>query len=846
MRRTTWERALLLAVGCGAPLTGLAQDTEPPADAPPGETQAAEAAVPAEEPLGTVPVEVPAEETPAISERTRLDAVVVTAQKKPQREIDVPVSVSVLYDDFIAAWGIGSVRDAMLYVPNVKVEQAGFFSAPRIRGFSINNNNKAIEPPAGIALDGIPYGRVEYFGAAVFDIDRIEVLRGPQGTTFGKNTTAGLIHLLTRNPPAGYEGYVDLQYGDFERRRVEGAFGGPVPLLDDFVNFRVAGLSNELQGFVENTTALISPLAIRHMRGDENSGYRAKLEFPDLFGSTLRVGFESVELHSLGTGAELLRAGPNVRAVLLSYDPNTDFIPGNRIASEDYTDDRVTTIDTANGEWSLPLGGWDLVALGGHSMMETSIHIDVDFSPSPANWATSRDRSPTETVELRAASPQFDGLFGLHELGGFDLGHSDVLFGVFSQRTGIEDSELRFVFPQRQYAELLAAANADANFDAGTGLPPGFVPGDTADDVSQYFESNSDTLALFGQAQWNFLPQWALQLGGRLSQEDKRAHWLQVFNSPPPNSLLSAAGLEEFEASRSREEREFQPKLSLNYQPWADVSLFVHWAEAYKGGGFNAFAFRGEDDQLTYGPEFSTEWGFDAKTLLFDRTVKLNLSLYRQDIDDFQVLTREAQEATAGPPPRPATVGLGISKVVNAARARAQGLEADLTWLPTRWLRVMGTLGLNDTEYIDFPINDCPADMPDTDGDNANGEGDNRCDASGRRFAFAPKWNGTLTPMLTPPFDLFGLHFTVGATAEYQSWFYTDIDLDERKVQEGFWRYRASLSVGDAARGWSFKIIGENLTDEVTYIRQGDVFAGVFVGAVEPPRQIFGQLRWTF
>jgi outer membrane receptor protein involved in Fe transport len=828
--------ALVLAGGCLAPLAALSQEAEPPA-----------------EPLDSVPVQVSEEEAPVAADAARLDDVVVTAQKKPQKEIDVPVSVSVLYDDFISAWGITNVREAMLYVPNVKVEQAGFFSAPRIRGFSINNNNKAIEPPAGIVLDGIPYGRVEYFGAAVFDIDRIEVLRGPQGTTFGKNTTAGLIHLLTKNPPAGNEGYLDVHYGDYERRRIEGAFGGPVPFLDDFVNFRIAGLSNEMQGFVENTTAALSPLAVPYMRGDQNSGYRAKLEFPDLLGSTLRVGYESVELVSLGTGAELLRTGPNVQTVLLKYDPNTDFIPGNRIASEDYTDDRHTTIDTASGEWSLPLGDWSVVAVGGHSVMNTAINIDVDFSPSSANWATSRDTSPTETLELRTVSPQFEGLFGLSDVLGWNFGRSEFLIGAFYQSTGIEDSALRFVFPHAQYSELLAAANADANNDSSfspetirSGLPPGFVPDDSADDVEQFFESSSDTVALFGQVQWNFIPRWMLQVGGRYSQEDKQAHWLQRFNSPPPNALLQAAGLDEFEAARTREEKEFQPKVALNYQPWDDISLFVHWAEAYKGGGFNAFAFRGEEDQLTYGPEFSTEWGFDAKTLLFDRTVRLNVSLYRQDIDDFQVLTREPQEATAGDPatgepPRPATVGLGISKVVNAAKARAQGVEADLTWLAASWLRVMGTLGLNDTEYLDFPINDCPADAPNSDGDD-----DSRCDASGRPFAYAPKWNGTLTPMLTSPFDVFGLHFSLAATAEYLSWQYVDIDLDERKVQDGFWRYRASFGVGDAARGWSFKVIGENLTDEVTYIRQGDVFAGVFVGAVEPPRQIFGQLRWTF
>ncbi len=85
----------------------------------------------------------------------------------------------------------------------------------------------------------------------------------------------------------------------------------------------------------------------------------------------------------------------------------------------------------------------------------------------------------------------------------------------------------------------------------------------------------------------------------------------------------------------------------------------------------------------------------------------------------------------------------------------------------------------------------------------------------------------------------------IGAVAEYQTWAYLDIDLDDRKIQDSFWRYRLSIGIR-GLNGWSFKLIGENLTDEATYIRQGDVSPDVIVGALEPPRMVFGQFRWTF
>ncbi|MFP5304867.1 MAG: TonB-dependent receptor, partial [Gammaproteobacteria bacterium] len=813
---------------------GAADEARPTGESESAQSEAApaEATRPEEAaPLPTIPVAQPAaaplERDPALPV---LEEIVVTAQKRGVQAIkDVPVSISVVDSALIADWGISDVREAMLFVPNVKVEQAGFFASPRVRGFSFNNNNKAFEPPAGIAMEGVPYGRVEYFAAGLYDIERIEVLRGPQGTTFGKNTTAGLINVLSKDPGDTLEGYFDLQGGDYERRRVEAAVGGP--LIDGVVNFRVAGVSDERQGFVYNTTADVAPEAERHLRGDNRTGLRLKLQFPDLLASNLKLTYESVDLESLGTGAEILRASEAVRARLRNYDPNVDFVPGNYVASIDDPDDRNTTIDTFVLDWARALGTWDASATAGYSLMKTQVHADVDFTPAQAIFAESSDQSPTTTLELRLLSPEFDGLYGLF---GSAFGSSDLLVGVFGQRMAIEDSLLRFHFYPGPLLDLVLATESgdtlDPLLDLIGALPP-LDSGDTQEQSSQYFEQDSDTLAAFGQAQWHFLPQWTLQLGMRYSREEKSASWNQVFDSAGPNLLMRTQGLEPFTAAESRSETNFQPKVSLNYQPSPGISLFAHWAKAYKSGGFNAFAYRGERDELIYEPEYSTEWGLDLKSTLLHKTLQLNLSAYRMDIDDFQVLTRI---------PDSSQIGLGVSAVENAATARAQGIEGDLTWLAAHWLRVMLAFGLNDTEYIDFKTNDCPADVEDSDGD-----GDPRCDASGKPFAFAPKWNGTFGVNLIPPLELYGTTLNLGFTAEYQSEQYLDIDLDERKVQDPFWRLRASLGISGLS-GWSLKLILENLTDEATYVRQGDVLPGLFIGGLEPPRMIFGQFRWTF
>lgn len=778
------------------------------------------------------------------STHTRLEEIVVTSQKKLQYIEDVPISVSVIDQKFIASWGITDVREAMLFVPNVKVEEAGFFASPRVRGFSFNNNNKAFEPPAGIALDGIPYTRVEYFNAALFDVQRIEAMRGPQGTTFGKNTTAGLIHVITKNPTDSFSGYVDVQGGELERRRVDLAFGGP--LIADVVNFRIAALHDERAGFIRNTTAPLVEGVPDDLRSQGRKGLRAKLHFVDLGGASLRLSYETVELESGGAGVELFNASERVQAVLRRYDPNVDFIKGNYTASIDQPDGRVVNIDTLNLESSLMLGTWNLVALGGHSVLKNQLDVDTDFTPAPAIFGQDRDRSPTTTVELRAESPSFGGLLGLQQLFGADLGASSLLIGAFHQHREIEGAGFRFRIGTIPFLELTVAGRQDEPTETLLGLlPPALVealfapiptspPGgdNVFEEVQQGFAQVADANALFGQLQWDFLPQWALHLGLRYSQEDKSARWNSAYTSPGPTVLLPLAGIMEFTAARAQSEEQLQPKISVNWQPNDDLSLFLHWARAFKSGGFNAFAFRDRDDELEFEPEVATEWGFDAKGVLLDGRAKVNVSLYRLDIDDFQVLTRV---------PDALTIGLGVTKVENAAKARAQGVEGDFTWLVTDWLTVLGTAAFNDTEYLDFKTNDCPADMDNTDGDD-----DPRCDVSGRPFAFAPRESYTLFANVSLPLGNSGMRLSFGGGGEYQSRQFLDIDLDERKVQESFIRYRANVGLANASQGWSLRVFAENLTDVRTSIRQGDVIPGLFVSIQEAPRQLYAQLRYEF
>lgn len=756
-----------------------------------------------------------------------IEEVIVTAQKRDEAIQDVPISMSVMTDDFMVEQGINDLATALLFVPNVKITSAGFFAAPNARGFTFNNNNKAFEPPLGLAIDGIPYTRIPYFLAATFDLQRIEVLRGPQGTTFGKNTTAGLIHMITNDPGDEYSGRLSVQSGELDRERVELAVGGP--LIKDVLNFRLAGMVDKREGYVTNTTHQVDPNVQERFLGYDRDGVRAKLEFPDILGSRLELSYEDVYLEDFGTGVEIIRASPEVREFLLNFDPNTDFEEDNLTASMDYPDGRRVELKTFAAQWDYDLGGWGLVAVGGRSVLEQTLDADIDFSPAPASFALGGDKSPTETAEFRVLSPTFDGFFGIDNLFSLDLGSSDFVAGVFYQKREINDSFFRFVFDLPVFLGLTAAASGSSDGSSFPGvfeLFPAQSEGEVFEDVTQTFEQSARTLSTFGEFKWRFLPDWSLQVGARYGTEEKEGRWDQFYNQEQPAVVLPEAGLVEFMAQREIEENQFQHKVSLNWSPTDNISIFLHRAEAVKGGGFNAFAFRGVDDELLYDPEFTTEYSLNAKTTWLDNTLAANVAVYRMDVDDFQVLIRDAERAN---------IGIGVARVTNAAEARAQGVEADIQWRPLNWLTLIGTIGYNETEYLNFTNNECPADQPEEGG----------CDATGKSFPFTPKWNNTLTSLVRVPLFDGGLELTASLTVEQNSEQFLDIDLDERKVQESFERYKASVGLANPAQGWAFKIVGENLTDERTGVRQGDLFEGVFVESAEQPRLFYGQLTWA-
>lgn len=856
---------VVLAAGLLAATPAWAQEEEPAQEPLAQEPQAPEQAGGEAAPVETIPLAT--EPEPAPGGTAELDTIVVTSQKRVQSIQHVPISVTAMTGQMMYEHGVTDVREALQLTPNARVDAAGFFAAPRVRGFTLNNNNKSFEPPVGMVFDGIPHARIEYFMAALMDTARMEVMRGPQGTTFGKNTTAGLIHLIAKEPTDVAGGMLQIDGGELDRRHIEAAYGGP---LTDGLNFRVAALLDERAGFIENTSAAVIEGAPSEFKDRKRTGVRLTTEAPDLWGSRLLLAFESFDLYDGGTALEAIRTGPNFQSAVRNYDPNADFIPGNWIHSQDQRDFKDVSIKKGRFQLERPIGDWEFVALGAHAVMRQKLELDTDFTPARAIPGFGTDKSPETYSEFRVTAPTLDGLLGVS----FLPGNSDFLFGVSGGRRQILDSHFIFGVNNGPFAELVAAAGADAGGSPTAGDTGGLVgapagSSDQYDELDQSFSQNARELSGFAHLQYHFFPGWDLELGGRYTTEKKDAFWNLVFTTPT-STTLEAIGTEEFTARRALEMQNFQPKVSLGWTPLRDLSMFVHWEKGFKAGGFNAFALREGvcesgvandpndadcqgsatnpttpsfmDDDLVFRDEVATNIGFDVKTWLFDRTMNLNVSLFHQVATDFQVLIRENPNGT---------VGLGTSRVVNAEKALAEGIEADLRWQPANWVSVMAGIGVLKTEFIKFTKGECPVGNSKKDSDR---DGDPACAHTGKSFPFAPELGVTTSVRVTLPLhglpwigpSLDGLDFIAGTLAEYEDTQVLDVDLDERKRQPAYTRYRADVGLTSLRNRWTLRLVGENLTDTVTWVRMGDVFENVVVGSQNQPRLLYLQFRQEF
>jgi len=752
---------------------------------------------------------------------------VVTAQKTQQSLQDVPISISALGGDFMQENSIGDLVAVSAYVPNVRVE----FTSPSspqvfIRGFGTNSFNPSFEPAVGLVVDEVFFGRPSYFSTSMYDLDRVEVLRGPQGTLFGKNTIAGVFNVASRSAPreSGSEGQLRYNNERFGEQRIEAGVGFRIsPAL----GVRLSVLDWQRDGRLNNT------LLKRKEDDRDQQAFRLKLEWqPNDKLSAVLAADQSV-MNVNFWPRQLMNLDTDTRDYLVNFDPEIEDNPYNFQTSFNHPGSLYQRADTVslNTQYAFgPVAGLnslDSTVIAAVSWLDVEQNQDLDVSPADLLNLDQVDDYRQVSLEWRI-NGRASSLFGLG-------GDVEFISGVYYFQSDFR--LLADVIIGNDIASYALTKDAQQMLSGQSQVPGNPLGGTLADLLPQltdlinetdyyrfdYFQDTEAT-ALFGQFSWNINDSWLITPGLRYNEETKRS-------TPTGTSECTNKGVlpcltptliganDYAPGTIERTERKLSPKLSVTYYLSESINIYASATMGFKSGGVNAISFTGE--QLEYEPEEARSIELGLRSQWLEDTLKFNATLYRMDFDDLQVL---------------AFNGL-LFDVTNAAAAYSEGLESDLQWLtPYAPLTIDASLGYLRARYKDY--DDAPAPI-------AEGIGAMQ-DLGGEPLAFAPKLTATLMPRLD--YRIGDYDISASLTLRHRGEHFTDTDLDPNSRIPATTTYGANISLRNAMQGWSVAVGGKNLTDKRTLNQVIDtaLFPGTYNPSQNPGRSVYASLSYNW
>lgn len=724
---------------------------------------------------------------PSLAQLT-LEEVVVTAQKREQSLMDVPISVSAVSGEKMNEAGISNLQDMTAYVPNLTFNQTGIGTIVGIRGIS-SGINQGFEQSVGQYIDGVYFGRAQLTRAPMFDMERVEILRGPQSILFGKNSIAGAVSMTTAKPTDEFEGSVTATYEPKHGEQdIKLVVSGP---LTDTLSGRLAILDREIDGYYDNTTLN------RDESAEDVSVFRGSLRWDARDDLTVSLKAEKSSFDADGRFLEIVNpvgavpysAALNGASVALgngayTLDTKQDF---NRQSGGDVSNNSSENL-TLTVEYDI--GDITLTSITGYNAYDYFEICDCDFTGADIFTTDATEDFEQYSQEIRFASP-----------GGETI---DWIAGGFWQ-----SAELKFddsiIVPGNS---LLRALNANFSNIA----------------TKRSFSQDSELWSVFAQATWNIDDEFRLNVGARYTSEDKEATRRQYHvdgtgtdvgsSNILLNTLFTAFGIEPYDTIKNtRDEGAFTPLITAQWDVSPDAMLYATFTTGFKGGGFDVRSNAHPDP--TYGVQIATAGGvivnpgkvgvfefeeekatsfeLGGKFTLADGAAELNAALYRTEYEDLQTSQFDGS--------------LGFN-VTNAGEATSQGLEVDGRWLVAEGLTLIASAAYLDFEYDTFPNGQCAF------GVTPNSTAfPGLCDFSGQRREFTPEYQGTFTVdhVLTLG-DNLELHSTLDII--YSDEYFASPTLDKNLVQEAYTKLNLRVALGSADGQWDVALVGKNLTDE--------------------------------
>jgi len=736
-----------------------------------------------------------------------VEEVVVTAQKRPQTLSEVPISLAALDSELLENTGIDDFTMAADFIPNFSFLQGFDRSevAVNIRGLTSGTSNPGIDPSVGFFLDGVYIARAAALTGKLLSVDRIEVLRGPQGTLYGRNTSAGAVNIYTKEPADGLEGEIKAGFGNYGEYTVSGSLSSP--FADQAGGFLLSAFYTEGDTWLDNA-ATGDPLGKR-----EDFGLFGKLVYDATDLLSLQFTFDysentttaanvvgAFQKNQADIGTVFSTVGMLYRQSLMTGNPalaragdalsrNVRFVQDVPVdtfdrevgrSDEPQADDLEQLGFAVELNYDLPFG--TLTSISSWRESEDFASIDPDLSPIDLFLTSVRNEDEQFSQELRLASTgdgRFNYLLGLY--------YFDSEFTV--------DTQTAFGVP------LFGRFNAL--------MPPN--PITTPQKANSVTSQETQASALFGQLSWDLTDTVTITYGFRFNDEEKSS----VINQDPDRGLnptsripfpLQFPVLVGLESEVSDED--FISTLNLNWEFGQASNIYVTYAEGLKSGGINASILL-NTNSLTFEKETSTNFEVGFRSRL-DSGLRLSAAVFFTDFDDLQIQTFD--------PTNPANI-----LVTNAGAAEIRGVEADMFYPFSDAFEVNAAVAYNSSEYKDtrFPGGFRLGQIPQLPGVTLQLPFDAMRmlvlrEASGQTLSRAPEWSASIGAQFN--FDLTAnISGALRADYSYSGGQFLDAILSPQSEIDSYSvvNVRAILFTADEA--WRVSIYANNVLDEDYY-----------------------------
>jgi len=704
----------------------------------------------------------------AAEQSPQLEEVIVTARKMLESMQDVSLAVSAFSGEQLDRLIMRDIREIEGFVPNFVIDTLAVSPASAaiyVRGVGTQEVERSFDPAVGVVIDGVPLSFANGSLANTFDFQSVEVLRGPQGTLFGRNTTGGVIN-ITRSRPTGEPGF------KYE------ATAGTDDLLDfkGVANAALGDLFAAKLGYASQSDGInrTNVLTGNEVGNPDNEEFNATLLFTPT--ENFEALFTYVNFQDQSDGVPLSNRASLNTDNPVNPEPEIVCTFGfcqradiEEMEQDFYGRDLDFEWDAYTLNMEYALGAGTLTAILGYQ--ETNEDVATDFDATPLNTfhVLRRQDSEQTTAELRFASDDFldDRL--------------NFVAGVF----WVDDE-----YQLDQKTSITAALGPDAALFQ-----------------NPLADHQREAWAIFGEFHYDLTEQLMLTLGGRYTEEEKDYAGSISFGGGAANGLpgyVPGSPMDDFfifgepiwvpaDAANGNESwEEFTPKIGLDYRVSDDILTYVSYSEGFRSGGFN-----GRNQNLAnigpFDPEFVNNVEVGMKSDLLENTLRLNLAAFYNEYDD-------KQEEIIEPD------GFGGSNTVvrNASTAEISGLEAELTWVASSNLVVNANLGYLDASYDDFDA--------DLTGDGII------TDNSDLELRRVPEWTGGVNGTYT--LDLGPGHLSLYASYRYTDEYWVEVRNDPRGLLNDRGVVDATIAYEwewDEGRSVRIALWGRDMTDEVDY-----------------------------